>query len=55
MFQKLLLGNDILKDDANLNSGDTLTLVINNELYQIAIAAKENYENALLYEGWTFN
>ena len=52
MFQKLLLSNDILKDDANLNSGDTLTLVINNELYQIAIAAKENYEDSMRYVGW---
>ena len=52
MFQKLLLGNDILKDDANLNSGDTLTLVIDNELYRIAIAAKENYEDSMRYVGW---
>ena len=52
MFQKLLLGDDTLKDDASLSSDDTLTLVINNELYQIAIAAKENYEDSLRYEGW---
>ena len=52
MFQKLLLGNDILKDDANLNSGDTLTLVINTELYEIAITAKENDEHSMMFVGW---
>ena len=52
IFQILLLGNEILRNNTNLNSGDTLTLVINNELFEKYTTARENHEHSMMFVGW---
>jgi len=41
-FQILLLGNEALKEDMVLNSGDELTLILDTLLYEKAVARRSN-------------